>query len=333
MASGYNRRLPPVLFYVSGHGYGHATRMAEVLRAGAPHWSAIVRTTAPARLFPGSPVERATIDAAVAESPDTLRIDPGATRRNWTAFLDQRAAIIDREVSYVRRSGVRVIVADIPLVAGEIADAAGVPCVGISNFTWSWILEPHAPDLVPAIDAAYARFHEYWRLPFHHPDDRSTFPSVVETPLIAPALPPRHRIDDRPTILVGFRGALPETALQRAIAESPDLRFLTLEDGDFAWLAAASDVILAKLGYGLAATCSAHKIRLLHAPREGFREDEITSVEVGRYTALRPIPLDDLETGNWRPHLDRLLADPIPAATIPDDGATVCAERIRSLLA
>jgi hypothetical protein len=324
--------LTPVLFYVSGHGYGHATRMAEILKAGAPHWTAIVRTAAPARLFPGARVEHAIIDGEVAESPDTLRIDPLATRRNWTAFLDHRDAILDREAAYVRRHDIRLIVADIPFLAGEIATAAGVPCVGIGNFTWSWILAPHAPDLVPALDAGYARFAEYWRLPFHHPEDCSTFARIVDTPLIAPSLPPRHRLDQRPTVLIGFRGAVPEAALQRAVAESPDLRFLTLEDGDFAGLAAASDVILAKLGYGLSATCAAHKLRLLHAPREGFREDEITAVEVGRYTALRPIPPDDFDSGNWRPHIHRLLADPIPAATIAHDGASVCAARIRRLL-
>jgi hypothetical protein len=324
--------LTTVLFYVSGHGFGHATRMAEVIRLGASHWNAIVRTAAPAPFFPGARVERAILDGQVAESSDSLCIDSLATHRNWTAFLSSRDTIVEQEVAYLRAHGIRLIVADIPFVAGEIAAAAGVPCIGISNFTWSWILKPHAPDLLPTLDSAYGHFKEYWQLPFHHPDDCSTFSRILDTPLIAPAIPPRHRLDPRPTILLGFRGVIPDAAFQRALAQSPDLRFLTLDDGDFATMAAASDVILAKLGYGLAATCAAYKLRFLHVPRRGFREDEITSVEVPRYTALRAMPLGDFHSGNWRPHIDRILADPIPTGNIAYNGAAVCAERIRHIL-
>ncbi|MDH7570436.1 MAG: hypothetical protein QHJ73_12720, partial [Armatimonadota bacterium] len=45
-----------VLFYVGGHGFGHAARSAEVVRLltarGRTVW---VRTTAPARFFSGIP--------------------------------------------------------------------------------------------------------------------------------------------------------------------------------------------------------------------------------------------------------------------------------------
>ena len=43
-----------ILFYVSGHGFGHATRSAEVIRAfGNDHPEIAVRvvTTAPQRIF------------------------------------------------------------------------------------------------------------------------------------------------------------------------------------------------------------------------------------------------------------------------------------------
>jgi L-arabinokinase len=344
-----------VLFYVSGHGYGHATRMAEVIRAGARHWGAVVRTEAPARLFPGARVEHAVIDSAVAETPDTLRIDGRRTLDNWIEFARRREAIVRREAEHVRDSGARLIVADMPFLAGEIAAAAEVPCVAIGNFTWSWILAPHfahdaqGREVLRVIDAGYARMQEYWRLPFSHPEDRATFRCVIDTPLVAPEIRMARRIDGRRTVLVGFRGSVPAEAFRRAARELPDTLFLTFDadlasaapntrlvqvtpEQSFPDLAAGSDLILAKLGYGLLANCVAGRHRLLYAPREGFREDEITSVEAARYTALRAIPREDFESGNWRPHIDRLLADPMPEGRMPHDGAAVCAGRISARL-
>jgi hypothetical protein len=347
-----------VLFYVSGHGFGHGTRVAEILRAGAGRWDAIVRTAAPARLFPGAAVEHAVIDATVAESPDTLRIDVDQTRRNWSEFLDSRAEIVAREAAVVRRSGARLIVADIPFLAGEIGAAAGVPCVGVSNFTWSWILEPflagdaEGQRMLEILEAGYGKMTEYWRLAFAHETGLSMFSSVIETPLIAvqpTGRPPEIREGFGRVVLMGFRGPISVEAFRRAAEESPDTLFLTFEAAEAAGVAnaqlvevtratsfqdfaAASDIVIAKLGYGLVSGCIAVRKRLLYAPREGFREDEITGAEAARYTALRAISLEDFHAGRWRRHIDALLAQPLPDETIRADGAAVCAERIARLL-
>lgn len=346
-----------VLFYVSGHGFGHARRVAEIVRAGSDRWNAVVRTTAPARLFGRARVQHAAIDPAVAETADTLRIDATRTRANLQEFLLSSSDVVAREASYVRTAGIRLIVADIPFLAGDIAEAAGVPCIGISNFTWNWILEPHlAGDadgrrLLEAIEGSYARMREYWRIPFSHADGLSMFRRVIDLPLIAPkatldAAAIREGFDR--VVLTAFRGPITE-AFRRAAAESPDTLFLTFDaaqaegignarcvahDSVFSFedLAAASDVVLAKLGYGIAAGCASGKKRLLYPPRDGFREDTITSVEAARYTALRPIPLDDFEAGRWHTHLDAVLAQPIPTERVRDDGAEVCARRIAGLL-
>ena len=341
-----------VLFYVSGHGYGHATRAAEVVRAGAGRWEAIVCTTAPARLFLSGRVEHAAVDGVVAESPDALRIDAEATRRHWSEFLAGRAAMVEREAAYARQSGASLIVADIPFLAGEIADAAGLPCVGISNFTWNWILEPIlAGDMLDQIEAGYERMREYWRLPFSHSDRLAMFPRVIDTPLIV--IPPAGGAVSRRgygrVVFVAFRGQVAPEAFRRAAAESPDTLFLTMDAAaaagvvnarhvtvtpthSFQDFTDASDVVIAKLGYGLASACAAGKKRLLYAPRDGFREDEITSLEVARYTAVRPIPLDEFHAGRWRGHIEAILTEPIPVERIRHDGAALCAGRIADLL-
>src|SRR3982074_1586479 len=82
---------PVVALAVSGHGFGHAVRCAEVARAlndlAAPTF---VRTDAPAWLFPDH-VEHLRspgwpLDVGVAQH-DGLDLDIDETRRRWDGFV------------------------------------------------------------------------------------------------------------------------------------------------------------------------------------------------------------------------------------------------------
>ena len=130
--------MPSIVYYVSGHGYGHARRSAEIIRAlreVAPDVNVYVRTSAPADMFAGlaaGPVRPHEIDAPVVER-DALSIDWPATLGGATDLLRRRRAAVAREADAVRDVGPSVIVADVPFLAGEVAAALDVPCVAASN--------------------------------------------------------------------------------------------------------------------------------------------------------------------------------------------------------
>ena len=89
-----------IAFYISGHGYGHAVRMSEVIRhlqALQPTLDISIRTTAPANLFQ-HPIHHVHFDAGAIESPDTLSIDPAATLARLQATLADKQAIILRSL-------------------------------------------------------------------------------------------------------------------------------------------------------------------------------------------------------------------------------------------
>src|SRR2546426_3593277 len=85
--------------YVSGHGYGHATRVGEVLRAvreQAPDLALAVVTAAPEKLFrdavPGPFLFRSLeCDVGLAQK-GPLVIDEEGTARRWREFAAGRAA-------------------------------------------------------------------------------------------------------------------------------------------------------------------------------------------------------------------------------------------------
>lgn len=185
-----------IVFYISGHGLGHASRDIEVmnaLHARRPDLPIVVRTSAAKWLFDltaQAPIilDEVECDAGVVQI-DSLRLDEQETIRRASAFertLPERA---DREAQVLRGIGAVGVIGDIPPLAFEAARRAGVPSIALGNFTWDWIYEGYAgvptdaPDLLPAIRDAYGAAGLALRLPMHGGFDG--FRKVVDIPFIA----------------------------------------------------------------------------------------------------------------------------------------------------
>ena len=361
-----------LVYYVSGHGYGHARRSAEVIRAlreTAPDVNVYVRTTAPADMFAGlaaGPVRPHEIDAPVVER-DPLSIHWQATLAGASDLLRRRRPAVAREAEAVREIGPSLVVADVPFLAGEVAAALDVPCVAISNFTWDWIFEPHRgrhPDgaaVVRGARASYGKMAALLQLPFGH--DTDAFPQVLPVPLVArrPTLDPADVArqlgldpsDRRPRVLIGMRGGVPADVLRHAAAGAADFLFLRLDRGDtvppgedppnlrgvrlapgldFSDLLTVSEVVVSKLGYGMIADCIAAGTRLVWPRREGFQEDEVTEREAPHYLRMVEMPQANFLEGEWEPTLGRAVALPPPAEQMPLGGAAACARFIAGYL-
>lgn len=190
---GDTARLPAdVVLYVSGHGYGHAVRCAELCRSllqAAPTLRIQVRTIAPAWIFPPSvsTVPRA-LDVGVVQ-PDSLHLDPEATLGRYAALLTDEDTRLAAEAEEVRATGARAIVADIPSAAFAIARQVGVPGIGLGNFSWDWIYGEYADELpqfgplVRHIAEQYGLASLLLRLPFY--GDMGAFQCIEDIPLIA----------------------------------------------------------------------------------------------------------------------------------------------------
>jgi len=188
--------VPTIVFYISGHGFGHASRDIEVintLHARHPEWRIVVRTGAPRWFFDSAlraPVqwEPAECDTGVTQV-DSLHVDVEETLRRAAAFhetLDARARA-DAAMPWLRTAA--LVVGDIPPLACLAAETAEVPCLALGNFSWDWIYEGYAetarlaPRLVPAIRDAYRRANGALRLPLH--GGFEAFRTVIDVPFIA----------------------------------------------------------------------------------------------------------------------------------------------------
>jgi L-arabinokinase len=171
---------PSVVFYITGHGFGHASRDIEVINAilrRRPDVRIAVRSRVSREMFGATgapPVERHEIetDTGVVQI-DSLTIDEEQTAcraAEFYATFDERVA---REASALAAFDAAVVVGDIPPLAFAAADAAAIPSVALGNFTWDWIYAAYpqfdrtAGGVIARIREAYRSAALALRLPLH----------------------------------------------------------------------------------------------------------------------------------------------------------------------
>jgi hypothetical protein len=278
----------------------------------------------------------AEVDSGVVERQAGVVMDEEATVEALKRFLGRWDEVVESEIGFVLQNGVDLIVADIPPVAGDIAHAAKAPCIAISNFTWDWIYEPYAAEYVGRLEQAYSRMDVLLRLPFAQPERLQSFRRIVDAPLIARKSGPlpTQEFSSRKRVLLGSRAQVSEAALARAYKESVDFDFVVPPLGaGFPEAVASSDLVIAKLGFSMAAESIAARKPLLYPPRVSFREEALLQMQVPAHIPALPIPLEDFYNGNWDPYLRQLAAMPAIESRMPTDGAGFCARFIEQYLA
>ncbi len=357
--------------YVSGHGFGHATRTAEVLgsvRARAADLPIVVCTSAPAFLFEGliAPplaVRRVECDVGLVQR-DALLIDEAGTVAAWRSFDDGWDGRVAAEAAWLREAGARLVLGDIPPLAFAAAAVAGVASVALGNFSWDWIyahLGARIPALVEAAARAreaYARAEVLLRLPFA--GDLSAFRRVEDVPLVArkPAVAKaearaRLRFDARPAVLLSF-GGLGLPGLQPAgfaaltgyqvlltgqlvgVSTPSNVRRLDgpalAEAGlDYPDLVGAVDVVVTKPGYGIVSDCIGAGTRLVYTDRGDFPEYPVMVAEMPRYLPAVFASNEEVREGRLRRALEAVQTLAFPPPP-RTDGASVAADRLLGLL-
>ena len=183
-------------FYISGHGFGHASRQVEIINTVVhrlPGTRLLIRSTAAPWLLHRTIHVPFTLDprpvGAGVVQVDGLRLDAGATADAARQFYADFDARVDRDAAALRAERVTAVISDAPPLACAAARRAGLPCVVVANFTWDWIYRGFggafdaAPDVIPTIERAYRDATAAWRLPMH--GGFGAFDTIRDVPLVA----------------------------------------------------------------------------------------------------------------------------------------------------
>jgi hypothetical protein len=341
-----------IVFYITGHGFGHASRSIEVINALLQRERNLelhVRTNSSRWLFEltvRGPFNYQDVecDPGIVQI-DSLRLDEQASiarAREFAETFDDRVA---DEAAALNALDAHLVVSDISAIGIAAASRASIPRIALGNFTWDWIYAAYAgsDDVVRTFAAAYREADLALRLPMW--GGFEAFRRIVDLPFVAR----RSQRDPEETrralgfptdtrlVLSSFGGHGLE-GLDRAAKNLKGYEVIINLDetrlyaGGFRYedVVRAVDVVITKPGYGIIAECLANDTALLYTDRGHFIEYDVLVAAMPRFVRAAHISHDDLFAGNWKQHLDRLLAQPEPPEKPQTNGAEVAAEILLS---
>ena len=353
-----------VAAYVTSHGFGHLNRASAVLNLIPddvplvvrchpdlhPHWRD--RLTRPAALEPhvcDSGAINPPGDSAATDGPGTLAL---ASRVYHDAM-----GRIEADVQALRDEGTAAVLSDaaaVPLVA---ARRAGVPGFLLANFTWAQIYEPHARK----VGAGAMRFVHELRDAYR--DAAGVFraqpalamrglPRVADVGMVvAPGRDRRSELlatlglSHQDKIVYFYVGRYGQEGLGwdrlgamagvhfvgfHAPSEEESANFHVLDPSGWtgADLAASSDAMVAKAGYGTACEAMASGTPMIYPPRVGFAEHRALDRALRHWGGGVPASAREFREMDIEPLLREALDREPGPPPFPADGAERVARRL-----
>ncbi|XP_030943853.1 L-arabinokinase-like isoform X2 [Quercus lobata] len=327
-------------YYVSGHGFGHATRVVEVVRhliraghdvhmvTGAPDFVFTSEIQSPRLLF-----RKVVLDCGAVQA-DALTVDPIASLEKYSQMsVLPRASVLATEVQWLNSIKADLVISDVVPIACRAAADAGIRSVCVTNFSWDFIYAEyvmvagsHYRSVLQQIAEDYSHSEFVIRLPGYSP--MPAFRGVIDVPLVVRRLHKSREevrkdlgvLDDVKLVIFNFGGQpagwklkeeyLPAgwLCLVCGASDNQELppNFIKLaKDVYTPDLIAASDCMLGKIGYGTVSEAMAYKLPFIFIRRDYFNEEPYLREMLEYYQGGVEMARRDMLSGCWIPYLER----------------------------
>lgn len=330
-----------ITFYITGHGYGHATRSLEIIknlmqvenslffhiRTNVPEWQFKVNLTHNYKLYP------CQIDMGAIQK-NSYSVDKLATLEHAQKLYKKSNELVEHEVEFIRETDSQIILSDIPPIAFDVARKADVPGIGVTNFSWDWIYEsylaahPEYENVVAEIRVSYGKADLLLRLPFH--DGLAAFPTIRDIPLVArKPKQPKEVVWGKLGLKANARDKLVLIALRpedvfdidfEKLSAIQNVKFIgsglagtgncldiPLDFTYFPDLVNAADIVVSKPGYGVVSEIIALQKPLIYTARADFPEYDPLVAGLREKAVSYFLPSQDFFAGNWEHAILNLL--------------------------
>jgi len=352
-----------VAYYITGHGYGHAIRSATIANKIAESTNVIFRTSVPCHFFEREMhrnyvVAPARFDCGCLQT-NSVSVSIKETLNEYRVLAHKNRELLHSEVCWCRENGVTLIVSDITPFAFEVANAASIPSIAITNFTWYDIYHDYlneVPEFLPFLEEIKSQY------------------CMADISLsLSPALPMEYFSTQKSMPLVGRCGnSCRQDILKQYGAQNSTAKIALIYVGDFGmegadwqklalfkdWLflgindlpgaptnyckidfsripypdlIASADCVISKLGYGVVSECMINATALIYLPRSRFVEYPVLEDAVKKWGGGVALSEEEFISINWHAALNRAvtIVNLQPPAS---DGAQQCAQAIESWL-
>ncbi len=302
-----------IAYFISSHGFGHATRSTAImsaLRSRDPEISFEIFTGTPEWLFLDAGLTHYTyhpgaVDVGlVQKSP--MEHDLPKTIEAVEKYLDEIPLRAEKLSEELKRCGVQAVLCDISPLGIMTGKLVGQPVLLFENFTWDWIYEPYIPEY-PAFSGINTRYREIFSMADYRMQSEPLCDPVLDADILIPPVSrsPRHTDEELRQALgipeshrIGLisMGGIPENldfAVNSAVPENVTLLLPgTFERTEFIGnkvllphhsgyyhpdMVHSADFVIGKAGYSTIGEVCASGAAYGFISRENFRESDVTS--------------------------------------------------------
>ena len=140
-------KIKRIAYYISAHGYGHASRSVPVLRQLIPSHNLFIKSAITCDFFKKELAQNfnyipQNVDAGCQHS-DSLQIDTIKSFRNLKSFF--ASAKLKEEEKWLTENKIDLVISDVASLPMKAAGNLKIPTILIGNFTWHNIYS-HFPE-------------------------------------------------------------------------------------------------------------------------------------------------------------------------------------------
>jgi UDP:flavonoid glycosyltransferase YjiC (YdhE family) len=333
---------PSIAYFITPHGFGHASRAAAVMQAALdllPDAYFHLYTTVPRWFFedslpPRFEVHECECDIGLVQN-GPMEEDLPATVERLGQFLPFKPGLIQHLSGELTCQGCQLVLCDIAPVGFLAAHAASLPCVLIENFTWDWIYTGYVEEF-PAFESFIRLLQQTFSAADHHlqcepvcsRDERAHLFSPISRRVTISRPEVRQRLGISPgekVVLVSMGGvrtnAIPRNAdhLPRGITFLVPGGSKKIERREnlilLPWRAPVSypdivnacDAVVGKSGYSTLAEVYHAGIPYGYISRPKFRESPVLADFITSRMQGLEIPPEAFQDGSWTDLLPQLL--------------------------
>jgi hypothetical protein len=331
-----------VAYFITPHGFGHASRASAVMATLAgliPGIRFELFTTCPRWIFEDSVgsnfgYHAVQTDIGIVQASPLLE-DLQATCLELERMLPFNEAKVLDLSKYIKQLGCRLVICDIAPLGIAVARAAGLPVVLLENFTWDWIYAGYLssePRLRPYIDYLaginHMADHHIQTRPACRPSEKAIRVDPVSRKARFPRNIIRHRLgipEAAKMVLVSMGGVpdpfdfisrLPSDLEPFVVvpgangmrASHPKIILLPTHSPFFhPDLMTAADVLVGKAGYSTVAEAYQAGIPFGYISRPASPESAVLEDFITRHLPARSISADAYHSGRWIEAISELL--------------------------
>jgi len=163
--------MKKIIYYVTDHGQGHATRAVALIRELLnSDYEIIIRNSTLTNFFhssiPGIKINSEITDVGPVIK-NSISVDIKNTKKKMETWITNMPKVAEKEQNFIKKINPSIIISDISAMPFIASDKVKVPSIAMSNFTWVDVLPYLDKKQISELSKAYEKATYSIRLPLH----------------------------------------------------------------------------------------------------------------------------------------------------------------------